>query len=250
MVFAAASLGRVTDSLAHRFEAEHGVPVTVNLGASSTLARQIVAGAPADVFLTAHADWADYLAVNGLTSGEAVPLATNRLVAIGRRRAVLAPVFRPADLIAVPRLAVGDPAHVPLGIYTRTAMETNGVWLGVRARIVPLPDARAVVAALERGAVDAAVVYQTDAEAALQGLARDSLRRLFTWPEAEHPPIEYLAVPIADTPAAAAFARFAADPAQRDVWDAFGFGPAPVPEEPEPPADAPGAQATDTSGGS
>ena len=223
VVFAAASLTDVAAALADSFETAHpDVRVTVSVGASSTLARQVAAGAPADVFLSASPEWTDTLAAAGWLDGPARGLAGNRLVVLGRAGA--AAMRGPGELLGVRRLALADPAHVPAGRYAREALERAGLWERVAASVVPLPDVRAAAAAVETGAAEAAIVYASDARAATRA------RVLLVWPEVLAPRVRLTAAVVAraDTSARAdarALLAFVTAPARAATWQAFGFTP-------------------------
>lgn len=232
VVFAAASLTDVAGALADSFAAARpGVRVTVSVGASSLLERQIEAGAPADVFLSASPEWTDSLAAAGLADGPARDLAGNALVVLGAPGAP--PMMRPDDLLRVRRLALADPAAVPAGRYARTALERAGLWARLESRVVPMQDVRAAAAAVEHGAADAAVVYASDARAATRA------RVLLAWPEALAPPVRLSASVVARsgrtdaaTQDARAFVAFATRPARVGTWRAFGFRPLAQPASP------------------
>lgn len=155
-VAAAASLARVMPALDEAYQATGGAPLQVELGASSRLARQIDAGDPVDVFLSADRRWVRE--ISGRLS-ESTPLARNRLVVV-----VPAGHTRPATLAELASLGrVAMPSgSVPLGAYARQALARSGVEL---TNVVESVDARATVAWVVRGEVDGAIVYSTDAEA-------------------------------------------------------------------------------------
>ena len=144
--------------------------VRFNFGASNVLARQVVNGAPVDLFISADEAQMDVVSRAGLIKdGSRVDLLSNQL-------AVVVPSDRPRTFgsindLAGPsfrRIAIGDPAAVPAGIYARQYLEKEGVWEAVSARIVPTGSVRAALTAAESGAVDAAIVYRTDARVALK----------------------------------------------------------------------------------
>jgi molybdate transport system substrate-binding protein len=162
VVSAAASLAGVMERAARAYEGRTGVRVVVNAGASNTLARQIAAGAAVDLFISADESQMD--AVQGeVVPGTRVDLLSNQL-------AVAVPADRPRRLqsareLALPgftRIAVGDPAAVPAGVYAKAYLEKIGIWKAVSARLVPSASVRAALAAVENGAADAAIVYRTD----------------------------------------------------------------------------------------
>ena len=159
VVFAAASLKNALD------EANAGapLPVVVSYGASSTLARQIEAGAPARVFISADEDWMNYLERKQLVApGTRRDLLGNRLVWI-------VPAGRPvpADPLSTlgprDRLAMADPQHVPAGKYARAALEKMGLWQTLAGRIAAAENVRAALALVARGESPLGIVYQTDA---------------------------------------------------------------------------------------
>ena len=164
VVFAASSLANVLAAAAREFERASGAPALVNVGASNSQARQIVDGAPADVFCSADEAQMDVVERAGrIAPGTRVVLAFNRLVVV---RPTGAPRLKAiTDLLdpAVRRIAVGDPAAVPVGVYTRQYLERAGLWSRIQPRLVPTLNVRAALAAVEAGNADAAFVYATDA---------------------------------------------------------------------------------------
>jgi len=168
-VFAAASATDVLNTLARDYEQHTGRKVTVNVAASSLLAKQIEHGARADVFLSADPQWMDYLAARDLIDvGSRVDLLANRLVMIAPCGGLFVVRFDPEFDVAAAiggRLALGDPTHVPAGRYARAALEQLGWWRGLEPTIVPAMDVRAALAYVELGEVAAGIVYATDAAA-------------------------------------------------------------------------------------
>lgn len=168
-VSAAVSLTDALTAVAEAY-ARTGATVRFNFAASNVLARQIVNGAPADVFISADEAQMDVLAAAGLLAAESrVDLLRNQL-------AVAVPNDRPRTLkgiaeLAEPsfkRIAIGDPAAVPVGVYAKHYLEREGLWSTLQPRLVPAGSARAALAAAESGAVDAAIVYRTDVRTALK----------------------------------------------------------------------------------
>jgi molybdate transport system substrate-binding protein len=209
-VFAAASLADVMQALAARWK-DSGVPLRFSFAASSTLARQIEQGAPADLFISADEAWMDHLATHGsIDVGSRRVFATNRLVvvradattsdsepseSIGALRAAL------LDGDPAGRIATGDPAHVPVGRYAQTALQRLGLWDAVNARLVRADNVRSALAFVERGEALAGIVYATDARVAKR------LRIAARFPQASHALIAYPAALLRD-----------ASPAARDIW--------------------------------
>ncbi len=173
LVFAAASLTDALVEIGEAFEAREDVRVLFSFGGSNALARQILAGAPADLFVSANLDRMDELERAGLVRPEdGVELLSNRLAVVVSARSTLS-VSSPVDLERVRRLALGDPEAVPAGIYARRWLEAHGLWAGLRERVIPTLDVRAALGAVESGSADAAIVYRTDA--ALSGRVRVAL---------------------------------------------------------------------------
>lgn len=185
-VFAAASLGDVVNELAADFEHRTGHEVRVVTAASSTLARQIEKGAPADVFISANKAWAAYVSA-AREFAKPTALFGNRLVLVSTT-----PFDAPPKLAQLPqllgggRLAIGDPAHVPAGQYAQAALEAAGVWNDVKDRLAPAGDVRSALAFVARGAAQFGIVYATDARAAVPVVLEID--------PALYPPIIYFAV--------------------------------------------------------
>ena len=134
----------------------------VSVGSSFAIARQLVAGMPADVVVLADPKAMDGLVDRlGLDVADRTVLAWNRLAIVVPAGPPAAP-GRPSDP-ATGRIAVGDPDATPLGRYTRQSLEASGRWAAMRDRLVVGGDARAVVSLVERGEVDLGVVYESDA---------------------------------------------------------------------------------------
>ena len=224
-VFAAASLTDALHDAAAAWVREGHAAPRLSFGASSTLARQIEQGAPADLFASADTRWMDDVARHGLVAaGSRRDLLGNALVlvvpAARARHVTIAPGFDLAALLGPGgRLAVADPAHVPAGLYARAALTRLGVWPGVAGRLAPAEDVRAALLLVERGEAPAGIVYATDATVA-PGVAVAG-----TFPADSHPPIVY---PFAlttrgDTAAGRAFLAFLDSPAARAIFVRRGF---------------------------
>ncbi len=222
-VFAAASLTDAVQALADEFQAAHpGYNVTISIGATSLLARQISYGAPADVFMAASPEWIQFLEKKGLLLQNVPAILRNRLVVIGHEEA--APMEGLLSLIDAGRIALADPSHVPAGVYARTALTCAGLWEDLAPQVIPVLDVRAAVVAVMSGAAEFAIVYASDARIAPQ------LKVLLHWPETCAPQIKYAAAVLSKTPnqiGAAAFLNFAADSARGSLWEQYGFEPNP-----------------------
>jgi molybdate transport system substrate-binding protein len=221
LVHAAASLTDALREVAASWRRAGGGEVAFDFGASSTLARQIQAGAPGDVFFSADEARIDALEARGLLQpGTRRRLLSNTLVVMVPKDAP------PVDLASVGSLALADPRHVPAGIYARRWLEDIGLWDRLASRIVPADNVRAALAAVESGNADAAIVYRTDAAVARRA------RIAFEVPAAEGPPIAYAAAVLRHSRAPVEAARFLdflqSDSAQR-CFARHGFRPAPQP---------------------
>ena len=165
LVSAAISLTDALHDIEKVYTAAGGGPVNLNLAGSNVLARQIVNGAPADVFISADEAQMNYAVSNGVIDRSTrVDLLANRL-AVVTPKGKGTTVADVAALLRARRVAVADPAAVPAGVYARQFLERSGVWTAVQARLVPLANVRAALAAAESGGVDAAIVYESDAAA-------------------------------------------------------------------------------------
>ena len=224
LVFAAASLKNALDDVTGQYGRETGKRVSVSYGASSALARQIEAGAPADLFVSADLDWMDYLESKRLIRRETRSrLLGNRLVLIAPRastaRVAIGPGFPLTELLGDGRLALADPRAVPVGKYGRAALESLGVWPAVEKRLVQVDNVRAALALVSRGEAPLGIVYQTDAA------ADPHVRIVGMFPENTHPPIVYPAALVAESANADApgLLTYVRSPAARPLWEKQGF---------------------------
>ena len=183
-VFAAASLNSALSELATHYEG-----MRLSVASSSTLAKQIAAGAPADIYFSANAEWMDYLQTRQhIEQDTRVDLLGNALVVIApKEEPFVVRWARDSDFVGAfaGRLALGDPDHVPAGQYARQALEALGWWPALKTRIAPAPDVRAALVYVERGECAAGLVYATDAAQS------DRVITLATVPDSLHRPIVY-----------------------------------------------------------
>ena len=224
-VFAAASLSDVFTELAPQFTAATGHTLRFNFGASGALARQIKEGAPADAIFSADELRVDQLEKAGLLlPGTRRTLLANSLVVVVGIEEV-APVSTLPDLAkpGVRRIAIGEPATVPVGTYTKEHLQKTKLWSQVIDKCVPLDNVRAVLAAVESGNADAGFVYKTDA------LISKKVRIAIEIPREAGPSITYPGAVLKDArqPAAAsAFLDWLAEPAAQATFAKYGFAPA------------------------
>jgi molybdate transport system substrate-binding protein len=166
-VYAAASLTNAINELDVIYEQKNKVQIQTSYAGSSTLAKQIEAGAPADIFISADVQWMDYLQKKQLVS------ANDRVNLLGNRLAVIAPKARPIKLkidksfdftrVAQGKWCTGDTKSVPVGKYAKQALISIGWWDKVSTRLVETEDVRAALNFVARGECQLGVVYATDA---------------------------------------------------------------------------------------
>jgi molybdate transport system substrate-binding protein len=219
-VSAAISLTDALQEVEKAYANAGGGPVRFNFGGSNVLARQIVNGAPADVFISADEAQMNYADERGaIDRASRVELLSNRLAVVpprGSGRTIKAV----NELAELKRIAVADPAAVPAGVYARQFLEETGVWDRIQSRLVPLGNVRAALTAAESGAADAAIVYESDAAAS----SRVEVSFVVTGPAA--PRIVYPAALVAaskNREAAATFLAFLRGPEARTIFRKYKF---------------------------
>ncbi len=215
-VFAAASMKDAIERAAGEYQAAGGEKVVVSFASSSVLARQIEAGAPADVFISANTDWMAYLVERDLVrhDSETIIAANNLVIAVAEGTGQ---VESPGTLLDN-RFAMGDPSHVPAGKYARTALEHLGLWNDVEKNAVFGENVRVALELASRGEVKAAIVYGSDQKAA------GDLIRAYVFPEESHAPILYPAAATKNgAESAEAFLAFLKSDAGRAIFSEFGF---------------------------
>ncbi|ADK84637.1 molybdenum ABC transporter, periplasmic molybdate-binding protein [Desulfarculus baarsii DSM 2075] len=224
-VFAAASTTNAMTDIANAYEAAGKAKVVCSFASSSTLAKQIANGAPVHVFLSANPAWMNYLAQKKLLAeGSRIDLLGNQLVLIAPVASTIQgevkPGFPLTEWLAGGRLAMGDPDHVPVGIYAREALTNLGVWPQLGPDNLALAaNVRAALALVERDEAPLGVVYATDAAIS------DKVRVVAAFPADSHKPVVYPVALIAgrDTVAAKGFAEFLRSEAAAEVFKKYGF---------------------------
>lgn len=220
VVFAAASSTDVLSRLAKAYERRTGVRVQCSFAASSTLARQIEAGAPADVYLSANPEWMDRL--------ESRKLVERRRDLLSNRLVLIAPPGREFDVVMERgfafgsafegRLALGDPAHVPAGQYAREALESLGWWNQIEDRLIPAMDVRDALRVVALGEAGTGIVYSTDAATSEQ------VRVIGAFPQETYSPIRYpVALVKGASSDAGEFVNFLFTDEARAVFEDAGF---------------------------
>ena len=222
-VFAAASTTNAITDIAELFEDSHPVSVRLSFASSSTLAKQIENGAPADIFLSANPKWMDYLIEKGAV------VASSRSDLLGNRIVLIAPETSPLNILSMDtdldlrqllgegRLAMGDPDHVPAGMYGKKALEHLALWDSVKDRLACAKDVRAALVLVERGEAPLGQVYATDAAVSKK------VKVVGIFPEKSHPPITYPLALIRETDAALSFMTFLKSEKATEIFQEYGF---------------------------
>ncbi len=229
LLFVAASTLEAMEAVAEAYRTEHDTRLRISAAASSTLARQIVSGAPADLFISANTQWMDYLENRKLLApGSRKPLLGNDLVLIAPKRNGHAIALDPPDGLLNAtrdlRLAIADPDHVPAGIYGAQALRNLGLWEQLADRLARAPDARSAVTLVARGEVAAGIAYRSDIAA---GSAEIRLAGRF--PAESHSAIVYPVAIMAgrDNARTQRLFRFLTSPRAAEIFRRFGFKPLP-----------------------
>ncbi len=224
-VFAAASLTNAMQDIAAEYKKEKHVEVVSSFASSSTLARQIEAGAPADLFISADQKWMDYAA-----DKKAIDTASRKTL-LGNSLVVVAPETSKRDNVAIDaktdwtrlldggRLAVGDPDHVPAGIYAKEALQKLGAWATLSPKMAPAEDVRGALALVERNEAPLGIVYGSDA------VASKGVKVVGTFPEDSHQKVEY---PLAiidghNNATVSAFYTYLQGPQASAIFKRYGF---------------------------
>jgi molybdate transport system substrate-binding protein len=223
-VFAAASLKNALDAANAAWQAESGNETAVSYAASSALAKQIEAAAPADLFISADLAWMDYVAEKKLIKDDTRSnLLGNRIVLVApKEKAAAVDIkegFDLAGLVGDGKLAMGAVDSVPAGKYGKAALENLGVWSSVEGKVAGAESVRAALALVSRGEAPYGIVYETDA-AADPGVAV-----VGTFPEESHPPIIYPVAILSESqsPAAAAYLDFLKSEKAAPFFTQHGF---------------------------
>ena len=223
-VFAAASMKNALDDIAAAFTAKTGVKVSASYAASSTLAKQIEQGAPADIFVSADTDWMDYAtAKKTINEPTRVNLLGNSIVLIAPKDSkidsvAIAPGFDLAALAGDGKIATGDVKSVPVGKYAKAALEKLGAWQAAEPKFAMADSVRAALTLVARGEAALGIVYATDAK------VDPGVKVVGTFPADSHPPIIY---PVGATttakPEAKDYLDYLHSSAAKAVLEKYGF---------------------------
>jgi molybdate transport system substrate-binding protein len=223
-VFAAASMKNALDDIDTAFTARTGIKVNASYAASSTLAKQIEQGAPADIFVSADTDWMDYAVANkDINEATRINLLGNSIVLIAPKdsrigNVTIGPGFDLATLAGDGRIATGDVKAVPVGKYAKAALEKLGAWTAAESKFAMADSVRAALILVARGEAVLGIVYSTDAE------VEPGVKIVGTFPAESHPPIIY---PVAATatakPDANDYLAFLRSQAAKAGFEKYGF---------------------------
>jgi len=224
-VFAAASLTDAMNDVSAQWTQAGHPALRLSFASSSTLARQIEEGAPANLFASADEKWMDYLADKKLIAGD------TRKDLLGNSLVLIVPSDKPLHVTIAPgfdlpgllgpngRLATGDPKHVPVGIYAEQALKKLGLWDAVAPHLASTEDVRSALLLVERGESPVGIVYGTDAAVSKAVIVAG------TFPESSHDPVSYpfAVTKSGDTPDARSLLTFLSGPQARAIFVKRGF---------------------------
>src|SRR5215475_13061902 len=222
--FAAASMKNALDDIGAAFTAKTGVKVNASYAASSTLAKQIEQGAPADIFVSADTDWMDYaISKKNINESTRVNLLGNSIVLIAPKdskldNVTIAQGFDLAKLAGDGKIATGDVKSVPVGKYAKAALEKLGAWQAAEPKFAMADSVRAALTLVARGEAALGIVYATDAK------VEPGVKVVGTFPADSYPPIVY---PVAATttaqPEAQNYLDYLHSSAAKAVLEKYGF---------------------------
>ena len=223
-VFAAASMKNALDDIDAAFTARTGIKIAASYAASSTLAKQIEQGAPADIFLSADTDWMDYaIAKKTINEPTRVNLLGNSIVLIAPKDSkidsvTIGPGFDLAKLAGDGKIATGDVKAVPVGKYAKAALEKLGAWQAAEPKFAMAESVRAALTLVARGEATLGIVYSTDAK------VEPGVKIVGTFPADSHPAIIYPVAATATAKAEAAdYLAFLRSSAAKITLEKYGF---------------------------
>ncbi|ODM56431.1 molybdate ABC transporter substrate-binding protein [Vibrio harveyi] len=222
-VYAASSMTNAVNDIAQQFETKYDVTVTPVYGGSSSIARQILNGAPADIFISANTKWMDYLVKSKVVKSDSVTnLVRNSLVLIAPKASTIEPFdFSDANAwnqaLEGNRLALGNPVSVPAGMYAKESLTNLGVWKKLERQIAPAKNVRLALALVERGEAPLGVVYKTDA------LLTDKVKVVGEFANDTHADIIYPAAIVKDSTQSEQFFEYLKSDDAKKVFAQYGF---------------------------
>ena len=219
-VFAAASMKTALDEVAAKFKATTGHDVVISYAGSNLLAKQIIDGAPADIFISAAVGWMDEVEKAGqIADGSRRDLLGNTLVLVGTGKPAEAPIADLPTLLGEAKLAMALVDSVPAGQYGKEALISLNLWPEVEAQVAQADNVRAALKLVATGEAPYGIVYGSDA------VAEPGVSVVATFPEDSHKPITYPAAVTssADTPQAATFLDSLSQEPAKAIFEAQGF---------------------------
>ena len=222
--FAAASMKNAVDDINAAFTKATGIKVVSSYAASSALAKQMEAGAPADLFASADLEWMDYASQKKLIKDDTrTNLLGNRLVLIAPKDSKIGNVtigqgFDLAKLAGDGRIATGDVRAVPVGKYAKAALEKLGSWQAAESKFAMADNVRAALTLVGRGEAVLGIVYETDAR------VEPNVKIVAHFPEDSHPPITYpVALAVNAKPEAQRYINFIRSNTAKTIFETYGF---------------------------
>lgn len=221
-IYAASSLTNVLNQLINDYESTHTVDIVPIYGGSSSLARQIERGAPADLFISANEKWVKHLEKQGVVKAQNIyDFTHNQLVVIApQKNKVSLDVTQPNSWLSAigdSRLAIGQPNAVPAGIYAKQSLETLNVWQPLSARLAPTNNVRVALTLVERAEAALGIVYKSDA------VVSDYVQVVYTFLATSHDPIRYPLVTLSNSSEVAQFTQYLMSEPAKQALSRFGF---------------------------
>tara|TARA_Y100001956_G_C4116690_1_gene185247 strand:+ start:1166 stop:1816 length:651 start_codon:yes stop_codon:yes gene_type:complete len=210
------------NQITEQFERSHDVNVTVVYGGSSSLARQLANGAPADLFVSANSKWMNYLVKKGIINSDNVTnLMSNELVVVAPKGANGSLDINDVEAwltkLEDGRLSIGQTNAVPAGIYAKQALVNLGVWDQISSRLAPTNNVRIALALVERGETPLGIVYHTDA------ISSDTVTKMATLPSTSHDSIVYPVAYFNERETTQAFMSYLTSKEALATFHSFGF---------------------------
>ncbi|KEO56407.1 molybdate ABC transporter substrate-binding protein [Thioclava pacifica] len=219
-IFAAASMKTALDQIAQDWQQATGNTAHISFAGSGALARQIAAGAPADLFISANSEWMDAVAETGRIA-EREDLLANHLVLIAHdpeaKPVEIGPGLDLKGLLGGGKLAMALVNAVPAGQYGKAALEHYGLWAGIEPEVAQGDNVRATLAMVALGAAPYGITYASDA------VAEPRVHVVAQFPDDSHPPIRYPAARLSDSAEARSFYAALSTPEAKDIFTAQGF---------------------------
>ncbi|ARD28982.1 molybdate ABC transporter substrate-binding protein [Acinetobacter lactucae] len=220
-VYAAASLTNAINDLEKIYEKQNNIEVKTSYAGSSTLAKQIEAGAPADIFISADTQWMDYL------QNKKLIVANNRINLLGNRLVIITPKGQSLSVkldktidpnkVFTGKICTGDTKSVPVGKYAKQAFTNLGWWSRIEPKLVETEDVRAALNFVARGECQVGIVYATDAAIS------KNVKVAGVFPENTHSPITYPIGIIKKNPNSTKFYQFLQSNQAKTVFRKYGF---------------------------